>query len=264
MGIPLVRGRDFGLRDEDSSSHGVRAIVISEWSAKKLFGEADPIGQRILMNMEFEIVGVAKDIKYSSLREAPRFVFYLPLVQRPSPFRTTFAVKTTGSIASLGTSLRAIVAQIDPQAHMSGMRTIDERLDEALSSERLIAHLAGFFGLAALALSAMGLFGLISYNVNARTQEIGIRMALGAPVQRILLMVVRQGFVLALVGCAVGIAGACAVTRLVASLLYGIPSIDWLTFSAAAMLLLLVTLLACAIPAWRAAKVNPAVALRAE
>jgi len=264
MGIPLVRGRDFGLREEDTRSHGAPAIVISKWSARKLFGEADPIGRRIKLDVEFEIVGVAEDIKYSSLREAPRFVFYLPLVQRPNMFRTTFAVKTTGSIASLGTSLRNVVAQIDPQAHMSGLRTIDEKLDQALSSERLIAHLAGFFGLAALVLSSMGLFGLMSYNVSARTQEIGIRMALGASLRRVLFQILQQGFFVALVGCVVGIGGACAVTRLAASLLYGVSSIDWLTFTAAAILLLMVTLLACAIPAWRASMVNPAVALRAE
>ncbi len=264
MGIPILRGRDFGFKEQAIKSSVGPTMVISEWSARKLFGRADPIGRRIKLEIEYEIVGVAKDVKYGRLREAPRFVFYCPMTKRPNTFRVTFVVKTTGPQPTLTASLRNAIREIDPQAQISGLRTIEEKMDHALSRERLVAQLAGFFSVFTLILSAMGLLGLLSYNVNRRTREIGIRMALGAPAGGILLLFARQGIALALLGSGVGLIGAFAFTRFVASLLYGVPSVDLVTFAEAAVLLLLTALLACLIPARRAARVNPVIALRAE
>jgi predicted permease len=264
MGIPLLRGRDFGPRDEDSPSHEIPPVVISEWSAKRLFGASDPIGRRIRLNTDFVIVGVARDIKYGQLREAPRFEFYLPIARRPDFFRTTFAVKTGGTAAALAENLPSVIHRVDAQAQIGGLRTIEEKMDEGTAVERLSAHLTGFFGVSALLLSGLGLFGLLSYNVTCRTREIGTRVALGAPVGSILLLVSRQGFEIGLLGCGVGLVGAFACTRFLEGFLYGVPSVDLLTFSIAAIVLLAVAVIACALPARRAAKVNPIEALRAE
>ncbi len=266
MGIPLLHGRDFGINDDLDMSHDVPALVISEWSARRLFGDSDPLGKRIKLagQQEFEVVGVAKDVKYGQLREAPRFVFYLPARVSRNALRMSFVLKTAGNPEALVGGLRAAVQQVDARAEMSGFRTIDEKLRHAVLRERLTAHVAGFFGVLALVLSAMGLFGLMAYNVNRRSREIGIRMALGAPAEGILRLVLRQGFVRGLLGCALGLAGAILGTRFIAGLLYGVPSVDLLTFAGTAALLLVVAILACWLPARRAAKVDPVVALRAE
>ena len=265
MGIPLSRGRDFGLRDALVMSNNLPAIVISEWSSHRLFGNADPIGKRIkLVGQDFDVVGVARDVKYGQLREAPRFVFYQPVAVSPNALRVTFAVKTTANPPALAGGLRSAVRQVDAGAQISGLRTIDETLTRALNGERRTAQLAGFFGALALLLSGMGLFGLMAYQVSHRTREIGIRMALGAPVGTILRLVVRYGLVLGLLGCAAGLAAAAACTRFIASLLYGVTGVDGPTFAGTAVLLLTVALVACLLPARRAAKVDPIIALRAE
>lgn len=265
MGVPLLRGRDFGLHDEQVMSKNLPALVISEWSARRLFGDVDPIGMRItLSGQAFDIVGVAKDVKYSQLREAPRFVFFLPVAVSPNALRMTFAVRTTANPEAVAGSLRHAVRQIDSGAQISGLRTIDEKLDDAVYREHRIAQLAGFFGILALLLSGMGLFGLMAYTVNRRTREIAVRMALGATAGDVLQLVVRQGLVLGLIGCAAGLAGAAACTRFIASLLYGVTEMDALTFAGSMVLLLTVALLACLLPARRVAKVNPMIALRAE
>ena len=157
-----------------------------------------------------------------------------------------------------------MVHEIDARAQLRKLRTIEAKMDDAIPRERLVAGPAGFFGIFSLTLSAMGLFGLLSYNVSRRTREMGVRMALGAPARGILLLVAKEGFVLGLLGCGLGLAGAFICTRFLASLLYGVPNVDPLTFSFAALLLLAVVLLACLLPAIRAAKVDPMVALRAE
>ncbi len=264
MGLPLLRGRDFDFRDGTAKSHGVPALIISEWSARKLFGESDPLGRRIKLESEYEIVGVSKDAKYEKLREESLFVFYCPMVERPNSFRVTFVVKTAGVPATLSTSLQNTARAIDAQAQLSGLRTIEEKMDSAVERERLAARLAVFFSLFALILSAMGLFGLLSYHVSRRTREIGIRMALGAPARGIVLLVIRQGVSLGLIGCTVGVFAAFATTHYVASLLYGVTNFDLPAFASATILLLLLAALACWLPARRAAKVDPVVALRAE
>ena len=265
LGLPLLRGRDFGERDEAVMGHGMPALVIGAWAARQLFGENDPLGRRIRMGgQDFEIVGVAKDIKYGALREEPRFIFYEAARVTPNTMRMNFALRTAAAPVALAGSIRKIVQQIDGRAQLSGFRTITDRLDESTVQERFTARLAGFFGGFALTLSGLGLFGTMSFLVSRRTREIGIRLALGAPPGGILRMVAREGLVLWGLGCAFGVAGALGLTRAVASLLYQVSPLDPTTFLLAGGTLLMVAGFACWWPAHRAARVDPAITLRAE
>jgi predicted permease len=265
MGIPLLHGRDFGQRDEATMANGVPALVIGEWAARQLFGDGDPLGRRIRMGgQDFETVGVAKDVKYGALRDGPRFVFYMAATVTPNAMRMTYAVRTTGAPATLAGSLRTTVQQIDGRAQLSGFRSIAMRLDEATAQERFVARLAGSFGAFAVTLSGLGLFGLLSFTVSRRRQEIGIRLALGASQRGILQMIAREGVGLWCSGCGLGVVAALVFARLVANLLYRVTASDPLTYALVAGTLLGVVGLACLWPALRAARVDPAEALRAE
>jgi ABC-type antimicrobial peptide transport system permease subunit len=188
----------------------------------------------------------------------------VPLQHLPNEFRVTFAIRTTeGAKISVG-ELRDAIQSIDAQAQLSELRTVEERLDRNLTQERLMARLAGFFGAFALAFAGLGLFGMMSYAVAARTKEFGVRMALGSTPGAILGRMVKQGVWLGLIGCGFGALGAFGLTKFVASLLFGVQAQDPLSFFAAGGVLLLVVAIAAAIPARRAAKVDPMVALRCE
>jgi predicted permease len=264
MGISIIRGRDFGLNDDEAKTPGLAPLVISEWSARRLFGDANPLGRHIKMQDEFEVVGVARDVKYHGVRESPRFVFYMPLAMWPNNYRVTFAVKTQGPATVTADELRNAIWRIDTRAQLSSLRTIAERLDQNVSRDRLIARLAEFFGALALAFAGMGLFGLMSFTVSRRTKEFGIRQALGATPGDILSAVTREGILLGLAGSGVGVIGALGLTHFISSQLYGIPSTDPFTFVVAPLGLMLIVLLASLLPARRAAKVDPMVALRCE
>ena len=266
MGVPLLRGRDFGERDEAAMANGVPALVIGEWGARQLFGDADPIGRHVRLNGQwpFEIVGVAKDVKYGGMRDEPRFIFFMAASVTPNAMRVTFAVRTAGKPAALAAGLRTAVQQIDGRAQLSGFRTVADRLADATAQERFTARLAGFFGAFALTLSGLGLFGLMSYTVSRRTREFGVRLALGAPLRGILQMVVRESLLLCVVGCGFGVLAALGLARTIAGMLYGVTAEDPLTYALAAGTMLAVAGLACAWPALRAARVDPVEALRAE
>lgn len=263
MGIPIIRGRDFGPADEATSA-GVAPLIVSEWSAHRLFGQTDPLGRHIKMGGDFEIVGVVRDVIYRSIREKAGYVFYMPLRIWPNEYRVTFVVQTRGLTSVPASELNRAVQGIDAGARISSLRTIAERLDQNLSRDRLIARLAEFFGALALVFAGIGLFGLMSFTVSRRTKEFGVRLALGATPGDILTAVTRHGMLLALVGSGTGMAGAWGLTRFVGSQLYGVPSTDPVTFVVAALVLMLIALLASALPARRAAKVDPVIALRAE
>ncbi len=264
MGIPIVLGRDFGPDDGAATAHGPAPLIISEWSARKLFGDANPLGRHIKMRTDFEVVGVARNVKYGSVREESGFLFYLPLQLWPNEYRVTFAVKAQTSVMIKTDELNRVVGTIDPRMQISSVRTIAERLDQNISRDRLIARLAGFFGVLALAFAGIGLFGLMSYSVSQRTKEFGVRLALGATPEKVLRDVIRHGILVGLIGSGMGVAGAIGLTHFIGSQLYGVPGIDPVTFSAAVFGLMLIVLLASSLPARRASKVDPMIALRAE
>ncbi|HWA85344.1 MAG TPA: ABC transporter permease [Opitutus sp.] len=264
MGIPIVRGRDFGRTDDDAKSSGSAPLVMSEWSARRLFGDANPIGRHIKMRDDFEVVGVARDVKYHDVRENPGFVFYMPLAMWPNEYRVTFVVRTRGRAATSAGELRSAVQTIDARAQISSVRTIAERLDQNVSRDRLIARLAEFFGALAVVFASLGLFGLMSFSVGQRTKEFGVRLALGAAPGDILGAVIWRGLLLGVMGSGVGMVGAWGLTGFISGLLYEVPSTDPLTFVLAAFGLMLIVLLASVLPARRAAKVDPMVALRCE
>jgi predicted permease len=263
LGIPLVQGRDFNATDTQGAP-GV--VIVNEEFARRYFPGADPLGKRVRTDSEgpyLEVVGVAKNAKYRGLREEPLPFFYTPLAQhRMSPM--TLLVRTDDDPLMTLPAVRAELKNLDKNLTLYQINTLSAQLAEALSNERMIAVLLGVFGVAALLLAAVGLYGVMSYAVARRTHEIGVRMALGAQPGDIMKLVLWQGLVLVLVGSIVGLAAAFALTRLMSSLLYGISATDPLTFAGITILLAGVALLACYIPARRATKVDPMVALRYE
>ena len=208
----------------------------------------------------YEIIGVVRDSKYNDLRREISPTMYEP----QSGMGASFEVRTAGDPQALVPAIRRVVAEINPNLPLRDVTTESQQIDRLLFQERLIARLSAFFGLLALVLACIGLYGLLSYEVARRTREIGIRMALGAQVGDVLRLVVTQGFALALVGAVVGIGVALGVTRYLASMLYDVRANDPVTIIAVSVVLALVALAACYIPARRATHVDPIVALRHE
>jgi putative ABC transport system permease protein len=207
-----------------------------------------------------EIVGVVADVKYSGLAGQSEPVVYQSSLQRS--YRGMYLVISfTGDVAALTNAVRREVRVLDPQVPVANVRTIDRLMSEAVAQPRFRTMLLGSFSAVALLLAGIGIYGVMAYSVTQRTQEIGIRMALGAQTRDVLQLVVRQGLTLTLIGIAAGLLGALAATRLIASLLFDVRPNDLMTFAAISALLALVALLACLVPARRAAKVNPLVAL---
>lgn len=265
-GTPIIRGRDFGPQDQQASQ---KVVVVNEAFAKYYFAAEDPIGKHIDRGEdnggEAEIVGVVKDAKYVDIRERTPRTFYLPFIQDPSAWReTTFLVRTFVEPLKLAGAIKTAVQSTDPNLPMFRIRTLTSQVDESLGTERLVTTLASFFGALALLLSGAGLYGVLSYSVNRRTHEIGIRMALGARAASVLGLIIRQGMTLVMAGLVVGIVAAFALTRLLASLLFGVEPTDPVTFIAVGLLLCSVALFACWLPARRAAGVDPVTALRRE
>jgi predicted permease len=267
--IPLLRGREITWADISSTNAGTGAqpVVISESMARRFFADTDPIGRTIRhggQGQPLEIIGVAKDTKYQNLREKTPLEYYLPYAGSLMGFFMTVHVSTTSAPAALELNLRPIVRQIDPRVTLKDVRTLEETIDRTIVPERVIAKLACFFSVFALTLASLGLYGVLSYGVTQRAREIGVRMALGAGARDVVALVVRQGLMLAVIGCALGLLGAAALTRLIADLLYGVAPNDPTTLLTTVAVLISVAMLACWLPARRAAKVDPMVALRYE
>jgi predicted permease len=269
MGIPLLRGRDF--RDVPASSPPV--AVINRVMAEHLFPRENPVGQRVgwgsgKESTVYQIVGVVGNTKSKTIGEALRPCLYGLAAQNEkdleglSPFfgGVSLVIKTVGKPKALAAIVQQEVERLDPGLPVYGVETMEEQVGKSLVLARLAASFLGVFGFLALTLSAVGLYGLMSYTVAARTREIAIRMALGASAEKTLSMLARQG--LSTVG--VGLAASLAVGRLVSSLLYGVGSFDLLTFITVPIVLVFVACLAILVPARRAAKVDPMVALRYE
>ncbi|HVG29682.1 MAG TPA: ABC transporter permease [Pyrinomonadaceae bacterium] len=269
MGIPLLAGRGLTAQDDARAPH---VAVVNQTFARKVFREENPLGKRFGISRSrpggIEIVGVAKDAKYTSQRDEIPPTAYLPWLQQLDAVGSvTFEVRTTGDPAAGVAAMREAVREVDANLPLKDIKTQIEQADETLAMERLFAKLLSLFGLLALLLAAVGLYGVLAWSVSQRTHEIGIRMALGASRAAVLKMILSQGLTLTLSGVAVGLAGAYALTKYLASLtdmLYGVKPTDPLTFAVIAASLTLVALVACYLPARRATKVDPLSALRYE
>lgn len=274
MEIPLERGRFFTAQDNENSSH---VIVVDDVFAKKYFPDQDPIGQHIFLDNKggrAEIVGVVGHVKQWGLdsddKESLRAELYFPYMQLPDQAMqlswngTGVMVRFDPRAASIGDSLRTAIKGISDEHVMSKTQTMDEIISDSLASQRFSMAVLGIFAALALALASVGIYGVISYVVQQRTQEIGVRVALGAARTDVLRMVLGEGMKMAGIGVVSGLAAAFGLTRLMASLLFGVSATDPLTFTAVAVLLILVALAACYIPARRAMRVDPMVALRYE
>ena len=271
MGIPLVYGRTFRPQDDMTSP---KVVVVNQTFANKVFPNQNAIGKRFTYDTskpdELEIIGVCGDAKYATQRdEIPPTVYSSYRQERPLSY-ATFEVRTAADPNSIVAGVRDAVRQVDPNLPVSGIKTQVEQADETLRMERLFAKLLTLFALLAQQLAAIGLFGVLAYTVSQRTHEIGIRMALGADRSSVLKMIVRQGMTLAVLGVIVGLAGAYVLTKYLESwislskMLFGVKVSDPLTYAVIAILLTIVALIACYIPARRATKVDPLIALRYE
>ena len=269
VGTTMLAGREFTERDNETSP-GV--AIVNESMARRFWSGNDPLdnalGKRFRLGREgpyVEVVGVARDSKYVFLGDESRSFFYIPFAQRYRGEMTLF-IHSRGDAASVIAAARQIVGQIDRDLPVYDAKTMTSHLHDgvALIFVRLGAKLAGAFGLLGLILAVVGLYGVVSYAVTQRTHEIGVRVALGAKRREVLKLVLGQGLVLTGIGIAVGMGAALAVTRVMSSLLYGVSTTDPLTFILVPLLLTGVALAASFVPARRAMKVDPMVALRYE
>ena len=264
LGTPLLRGRAFDERDTSAS---IPVTIINETMARRMFPNQDPIGQRIRSwrdeNILREIVGVVSDVRYFGRDDELRPLVYVPLTQDTNR-ALMLAVRTTGEPPQLIGSLREAIWSLDGNLAVADAQTMRQILDESVARPRFNMMLLGIFAAVAMILAAIGLYGILAYAVAQRTHEIGIRIALGAGRRDVLRLVVGQGLKLALAGLGIGLVAAFALTRVMSSLLYGISATDPLTFIGVALLLAAVALLASYIPARRATKVDPMIALRYE
>ncbi len=266
MRIPLVEGRDFDERDREGLKP--EAVVINETLARRLWpGEASVVGKRMALGRDqadaLEVVGVARDSKIRTLGEKPRNLMYVSVDQTYSG-GLNLVVRAPGGGEPVVAGVRQAVKEIDGRMPLYNVRTIEQHLTWAFWAQSMAASLATAFGLLALVLAAVGLYGVVAYTVARRTHEIGIRVALGAQARDILRIVLGHGMALTLIGLGAGLVGAFALARLLSTLLYGISPGDPATYILVALLLAVVALIACLIPARRATKVDPMIALRYE
>ncbi len=265
MGTPLVQGREFDERDKEGS---LRVVIVNETMAERYWPGQNPIGKRIRFDSAnspyLEVIGVAKDGKYITLGEATLPYMFLPMLQNYGGSNVRIVIRSQNDPAALVSSLRHEVRGLDETLPVFGVKTIEQFMERPMwGTDKVAGYLSGL-GLLALLMAAMGLYGVMSYAVARRTREIGVRIALGARGSDVVRLIVKQGMALVAIGVVIGVAASFALTRLLSSMLYGMDSADPWTFAGIAALLSAASLLACYLPARRAAGVDPMVVLRYE
>jgi predicted permease len=271
LGVPLLLGREIDNRDTPANQ---KIAVVNQSFARQFFHGENPIGRRFYFgdendperSEELEIIGVVGDVKYDKIKNEPKATAYRPIlqVQDSDAYSSTIEIRTTGDAASLAPMARAAIRQVDPKLPLFEVTTLREQLAGALQQEKLVAELVSFFGLLALLLACIGLYGVMAHGVVRRTKEIGIRMALGAERRLIVWMVMRETILLVLVGIAIGVPVALGAARLISNQLFGLNPADPFSLIVAASVLIAVACLAGFLPARKASKVNPLIALRYE
>jgi putative ABC transport system permease protein len=262
MGIPILAGRAFEARDLGES----KVAIISQTAARRYWPDTDPVGRQLRFDegeSPFTIVGVTGDVRQLGLREDPPALVYFPYTQFPLPFMT-LAARSPLSDAAVATALIDVLQQVDAELPVPNVQTLASLIDRSLADARFRTFVFGVLAMVALALAAVGVYGLVSYSVSQQTREIGIRVALGASPRQVLRTIVLGGALLALAGVAVGLVGALFVVRSLASFLFGVGTTDPTVFISVSLVLLAVATLASYLPARRALRVDPMTALRTE
>jgi len=266
MGIPLIRGRYFEERD---TAEALPVAIIDQSLAQKYWPNEDPLGKRIVFEgtrdnpLWREIVGIVGHVKHTDLEGESRAQYYMPHQQRPQP-NMALVIRTPNDPNALAGSVRGIIKSVDSDLPVFRVRTMDQFVADSMTQRKFALLLICVFACLALLLSAIGLYGVMAYSVTQRTHELGLRMALGAQASDVLKLVVKQGMLLAVIGLAIGVVGAIFLSRLMKTMLFNVSATDPLVFVAIALTLAAVALLACFVPARRATKVDPMVALRYE
>jgi putative ABC transport system permease protein len=269
MRVPVRKGRALGAED---TKHSARVVLVNEELARRYFAGEDPTGKRLILYntyaksepSPYTVVGVVSDIRHRGLNIPASPEFYVSYMQMPPPRMTLVIRSATPDASGLSASVRGAIREVDKAAQIWDLRQMDERLAESVAPQRFNTMLLGLFALVALALSTTGILGVMSYTVAERTHEIGVRIALGAQRADILKLIVGRGMLLTLGGVGLGSVAALTLTRLMSGLLFGVSATDPATFVGVAALLFMVALLACYIPARRAMRVDPLIALRYE
>jgi putative ABC transport system permease protein len=266
MGIPMRQGRPFADSDKKDAP---AVVIINEAAARRFFPNEDPLGKRFKRGRAesqfpwLMVVGIVGGVSHTTLGLPSQPEVYLPFQQSPDAIITLVA-RTKSDPRGLAATVRREVSGVDKDLPVSNLKFMDEIVAGTVSQPRVYALLLGIFAILALVLAAIGIYGVISYSVTQRTHEIGIRMALGAQTKDVLALIVKQGMALALVGIFFGLLASLALTRVLSSQLYGISSTDPVTFTGISLLLMLVAIIACYIPALRATRLSPMIAVRYE
>jgi predicted permease len=262
--IPLLAGREFNEGDRPGAP---RVAVINETLARRLWPQGPAVGRTLLLNDQpYQVVGVSKNALLHNALDGPQAFLYLPYWQnnfRPQ-IDAGLLIRVSGDPGTMLQSLRRVIVAVDPQVPLGVVMTLSGRINDEFKSVMLTSAVVTWAGTLAFLLSMVGLYGVLAFAVGERRREIGIRMALGAEAHDVLRLVIAQGLRLALAGVVVGLLAAYGATRLIKSLLYGVSATDPLTFVVSALLLIAVALVACWLPARRATKVDPLIALRCD
>jgi len=263
LGTPILQGRDFNRWDRKDVQP---VAIVNQRFASHFWPGQNAIGKRFRWGgwkSDVVIVGVVANTKYQTIREEPQFIYYLPVAQQHASGLTLY-VRTVGDSDRMISSVRDIVRALDPKLPVYNIKTLEAQIDSQLSQERILASLSTFFSAAATLLAALGLYGVVAYSVKRRYHEIGVRLALGAQRPDVIWLVLRESLLLVVIGIAIGVPAALAATRLIASVLFGVNPADPLTYSLATLLMLAVAGFAGYLPARRATRIDPMVALRYE
>jgi predicted permease len=264
MEIPVLAGRSFTSRDTETAP---KVAVINEAAVRRFFPGEQPLGRRFGSTPEtsdqIEIVGIVRDVRYNSVRDAAPATMYVPYVQNPVG-TMAFEIRTAGDPLATIAAIREAVRQVDPNVPLMDVSTQLDQIERRFWQERVLAQAYALFGALALVVASVGLFGLMSYSVTRRTNEIGIRMALGARQENVLRLVMGESMILVVAGVAIGLGSALAAGRLVSGLLFGVAAADPVTLATAITVLALVSSFAAYLPAMRASRVDPVIALRCE